>query len=47
MDNINAFVLEDRLRLISEGKVQEYHIMEYYRHLVRYKYGNNQGDSWT
>jgi len=38
LDNIEAFVFEDRLRRISEGKMQEYHIMDYYKHLVKYKY---------
>lgn len=31
MQNIDAFILENRLRLISEGKMVEYHIMDYYR----------------
>ena len=31
MNNVISFVLEHRLRLISEGKIQEYHIMAYYK----------------
>ena len=31
LNNIMSFVLENRLRLISEGKIQEYHIMAYYK----------------
>lgn len=34
MNNIDAFVFEDRLRMITEGKIQEYHIMDYYKHLI-------------
>ena len=37
MNNVESFVLEARLRQISEGKVQEYHIMDYYKHLVKHK----------
>ena len=35
MNNVMSFVLEHRLRLISEGKIQEYHIMDYYKHLIK------------
>jgi hypothetical protein len=35
VDNIEAFVFEDRMRMITEGKVMEYHIMDYYRHKIR------------
>ena len=34
MQNIDAFILESRLRQITEGKLLEYHIMQYYK----YKY---------
>lgn len=37
MQNIDAFVMENRMRLISEGKIQEYHVMDYYR----FKYESN------
>ncbi len=35
MDNTWAFILEDRLRRITEGKILEYHIMDYYKHLIK------------
>jgi len=34
LDNIEAFVFETRMRLITEGKVKERHIMDYYKHLI-------------
>ncbi len=36
MDNIESFVLEDRLRRISEGKIMEKHIMDYYKHGIKH-----------
>ena len=35
MNNITSFVLEDRLRRITEGKIKELHIMDYYKHNLK------------
>ena len=37
LDNIEAFVFETRMRLITEGKLKERHIMDYYKHLINAK----------
>ena len=35
MDNVEAFVFERTLRLISEGKILGKHIMDYYKHQIK------------
>lgn len=37
LDNIEAYVFETRMRLITEGKLKERHIMDYYKHLINAK----------
>jgi len=37
LDNVEAFVFETRMRLITEGKMKEKHIMDYYKNIINVK----------
>ena len=35
MRNIDSFMLENWLRLISEGKIKEWHVMAYFKNKLK------------